>query len=111
MANLYLRLNSQALEVWRISMEFKYESNRIYMNNDQGVTIAEVTFPNVKDKIVDINHTYVDDSLRGQGVAGKLMIDAAQQLRKEGKKAILTCPYAVSWFSKNKEYDDILEEK
>ena len=66
-------------------MEFKYESNRIYMNNDQGVTIAEVTFPNVKDKIV--------------------------QLRKEGKKAILTCPYAVSWFSKNKEYDDILEEK
>jgi len=81
------------------------------MNNDQGVTIAEVTFPDVKDHVVNINHTYVDDSLRGQGVAGKLMIEVAEQLRREGKKAILTCSYAVSWFSKNKEYDDILEEK
>lgn len=92
-------------------MEFKYESNRIYMDNDQGDTIAEVTFPDVKEQVVNINHTYVDDSLRGQGIAAKLMIEVANQLRKEGKKAILTCSYAVNWFNKNKEYDDILEEK
>lgn len=89
-------------------MEFKHESNRIYMDNDQGATIAAVTFPDVKDHVVNINHTYVNDSLRGQGVAGKLMIEVAEQLRREGKKAILTCSYAVSWFNKNKEYDDIL---
>lgn len=92
-------------------MEFKHENNRIYMDNDQGITIAEVTFPNVKDKVVNINRTYVDDSLRGEGIAGKLMLEAAKQIRKEGKKAILTCSYAVNWFSKNNEYDDILEEK
>lgn len=90
-------------------MEFKHESNRIYMDNEQGRTIAEVTFPEVKDGVVDINHTFVDESLRGQGIAGKLMKEAAEQLRKENKKVILTCPYAVGWFDKNKEYDDILE--
>nr|WP_308742602.1 GNAT family N-acetyltransferase [uncultured Anaerocolumna sp.] len=92
-------------------MEFKHESNRIYMDNEQGRTIAEVTFPEVKDGVVDINHTFVDESLRGQGIAGKLMKEAAEQLRKENKKVILTCPYAVGWFDKNKEYDDILEKK
>jgi len=92
-------------------MEFKQESNRIYMDNEQGITIAEVTFPNIKEQVVNLNHTYVDDSLRGQGVAGKLLVEVAKQLRKESKKAILTCPYAVNWFSKNPEYHDILEEK
>ncbi|WP_097014143.1 GNAT family N-acetyltransferase [Anaerocolumna aminovalerica] len=92
-------------------MEFKHESNRIYMDNEQGRTIAEVTFPEVKDGVVDINHTFVDESLRGQGIAGKLMKEAAEQLRKENKKVILTCPYAIGWFDKNKEYDDILEKK
>jgi len=81
------------------------------MNNEQGVTTAEVTFPDVKDGFVDINHTFVDESLRGQGIAGKLMVEVAEQLRKENKKAIPTCPYAVGWFSKNKDYDDILEKK
>lgn len=92
-------------------MEFKHESNRIYMDNEQGRTFAEVTFPEVKDGVVDINHTFVDESLRGQGIAGKLMKEAAEQLRKENKKVILTCPYAIGWFDKNKEYDDILEKK
>lgn len=92
-------------------MEFLHESNRIYLNNEQGVTIADVTFPNVKDGVVDINHTFVDESLRGQGIAGKLMVEVAEQLRKESKKAIPTCPYAIGWFGKNKDYDDILEKK
>jgi predicted GNAT family acetyltransferase len=92
-------------------MEFKHESNRIYANNEQGAIIAEVTFPDVKEGVVNINHTFVDDYLRGQGIAGKLMVEAAEQLRKENKKAILTCPYAIGWFDKNKGYDDILEKK
>jgi predicted GNAT family acetyltransferase len=92
-------------------MDFKHESNRIYLNNERGAMIAEVTFPDVRDGVVNINHTFVDDSLRGQGIAGKLMVEAAEKLRKENKKAILTCSYAVGWFGKNKEYDDILDKK
>ena len=73
-------------------MEFKQESNRIYMDNEQGITIAEVTFPNIKEQVVNLNHTYVDDSLRGQGVAGKLLVEAAKQLRKEKKAKRLFLP-------------------
>ena len=88
-------------------MDFFYEENRIYLNDENGKMIAEVTFPNESDDTVNINHTFVDDSLRGQGVAGKLLEAVATKLRTENKKAHPTCSYAVNWFEKNQDYKDI----
>ena len=84
-------------------MEFKYESNRIYAEDADHKVIAEVTFP-VKDGIATVNHTFVDESLRGQGVAGQLVKAAADQILASGYKIAATCPYAVSWFAKHPEY-------
>ena len=89
-------------------MDFSYFSDKI-TRNDQTKTLAEVDFPELEPGLVDINHTFVDDSLRGQGVAGKLMEAAAAHLRSEGKKAVLSCSYAVKWFEKHPEYQDILK--
>lgn len=88
-------------------MDFIYESNRIFLKNEQGDMIAEVTFPNISDDIVNVNHTYVDDSLRGQGVASMLLKSLADKLRAENKKAYPTCSYAVKWFEKNTDYSDV----
>ncbi len=97
-------------------MDFIYESNRIYRTDENNKVIAEVTFPSISDTMtsnntVNINHTFVDNSLRGQGVAGQLMVAVAKKLREENKKAILTCSYAISWFEKNDEYSDILANR
>ncbi len=89
-------------------MEFKHDSNRIYLEDQDGKLIAEVTFPAVSESVVNINHTFVDDSLRGQGIAGKLMEEVVKQLQSENKKAYLTCSYAVMWFGKNKQYSDLV---
>jgi predicted GNAT family acetyltransferase len=89
-------------------MDFIHESNRIYKKDMDGKVVAEVTFPSAGNDVVNINHTFVDGSLRGQGIAGKLMEETADQLRKEGKKAVLTCSYAISWFEKNEQYKDLL---
>lgn len=89
-------------------MEFKHETNRIYLDDGTGKTIAEVTFPDINQNSVEINHTFVDDSLRGQGVAGKLMEELSRRLRAEGKTAVLTCSYAISWFEKNKGNEDLI---
>lgn len=91
-------------------MEFQYEKERIALYNDQGETVAEVTFPAVGDTLVNLNHTFVDNSLRGQGVAGKLMEAAARQLREQNRKALLTCSYAVKWFEKHPEYADVVQK-
>lgn len=41
---------------------FNITDGRIYMNDDAGNMIAEVTFPNIDDNTIIIDHTFVDDS-------------------------------------------------
>lgn len=84
-------------------MEFKTEKDRIYATDEAGKMIAEVTFPTV-DGVSVINHTFVDPSLRGQGVAGKLVKLAADTILENGNKIGATCPYAVTWFERHPEY-------
>ena len=40
---------------------FNIADNRIYMNDENGKMIAEVTFPNLDDNTIVIDHTFVDD--------------------------------------------------
>ena len=90
-------------------MNFTYTPNQIALYHSDNNLLAEVTFPDVDSNTVNINHTFVDDSLRGQGIAGQLMKAAADQLRLEEKKAVLTCSYAINWFEKHPEYQDLLK--
>ena len=88
-------------------MDFKYEKNRIYLESQEGECIAEVTFPQISRNEVNINHTYVNPSLRGQGIADKLVRELAEHLRKNNIKAISTCSYAVDWFENHPEFKDV----
>ena len=90
-------------------MEFQKEPGRIYAMNG-GRLVAEITFP-VRDGVAVIDHTFVDDSLRGQGVAGQLVRAAAEEIRRQGLRAEAVCTYAKSWFEKHPEYGDVLEKK
>ena len=89
-------------------MNFLRGQGRFYLEDQTGKTIAEVDFPAYKEGVVDgvveITHTFVDDSLRGQGMAAKLMIAVVEMLEAEHKQAKLTCSYAVKWFAKHPEY-------
>lgn len=92
-------------------MHFKHSPNRIWLENEQNTTVAWVEFPAVADGVVDVQHTVVDESLKGQGIAGKLMQELVSQLREDGRKAVLTCSYAVAWFDKRPDCADVLCEK
>ena len=88
-------------------MEFQREPGRIFALGTDEKLLAEVTFPAQNGTAV-IDHTFVDDSLRGQGVAGKLLEAAVQAIREAGLKARPTCSYAVAWFEKHPEQKDLL---
>lgn len=89
-------------------MDLIYEENRIYAKDQDGLLLAEVTFPYRDDLRVDINHVYVDESLRGQGVAQNLMLEAYNYLKAKNLLIVAKCPYAISWFKKHEEYQDIV---
>ena len=93
-------------------LNWQHEPGRTFAVTEAGELLAEATFADLGDNSVNINHTYVSPILRGQGVAGRLMNEVAERLRREGSKARATCSYADSWFRKHTEtYSDILADK
>lgn len=91
-----------------IQPNFLVENHAIRLRGEDGRVLAEVTFPSCGENVVDINHTFVDASLRGQGIAGKLLDACAHELERTGCRARPTCSYAVSWFDKHPEWAHLL---
>ena len=89
-------------------MNFEYETNKIFLKSHDGKVISEITFPKEDDNVVNINYVFVDESIRGQWIADKLMKEAVEQIKKSNKKVIASCPFAKSWFQKNQEYQNLL---
>ena len=59
------------------------------------------------DKLI-IDHTEVDDSLRGQGIGKKLLEVLVAYLRENEMKAIPLCPFARAAFEKDTSIHDVL---
>lgn len=78
-----------------------YESN--------GSKLAEMTFSIASENLIIIDHTEVDESLKGQGVGKKLLMAIVEKARKEGIKIIPLCPFAKSVFQKDMAIQDVLK--
>ena len=89
-------------------LPIQHEEDRVFLLDKDGTLAAEADFPAISATTVNFNHTFVDPSLRGQGVANQLLSAAAADVKARGLKAKATCSYAVKWFSEHEEYADIL---
>lgn len=93
-------------------MNWNYENGRVYGTDEQGELMCEATFVRKDNGEVDINHTYVNPVLRGQGVAGEMMKAVAEHFKKEGFKTTASCSYANIWLKRHEEqYTEIISGK
>ena len=84
-------------------MDFEIERYRIFQEDEAGRVIAEITFPETSTGVFVINHTFVDSSLRGQGIASKLVQAAVDEIKNRGGQVKATCSYAAKWLSEHAE--------
>lgn len=80
------------------SFAFEYEKD--------GQRLAEITWGE-SNGIMTMDHTYVSDVLRGQGVAKKLLDAAANYARENKLRMQPVCSYVVAAFTKSDEYNDV----
>ena len=67
-------------------MDFIIENNKIYKKDGSGRLIAEITYEDLGNNMYNIDHTFVDESLRGQGIAQMLVEEALKEINKKGSK-------------------------
>ena len=77
-----------------------------YRLEEDGQMKAEITWTELADVMV-IEHTFVDESMRNQGMAKKLLDKAAEYAREKQFKMEPVCSYAVTAFERYKDYDDV----
>ncbi|EFH7123735.1 N-acetyltransferase [Escherichia coli] len=81
--------------------------NKFYINDAQGNQIAEIVFVPTGENLAIIEHTDVDESLKGQGIGKQLVAKVVEKMRWEKRKIIALCPFAKHEFDKTRESDDI----
>lgn len=89
-------------------VEIKHGNNIFYIGENEKQAIAEITYVYINSHAINVNHTFVDPSLRGQGIAKQLMDSVVEFAKKEHLKIKPTCSYAVKVFPRYKEYEDLI---
>ena len=91
-----------------MNQEFKQASNGFYLGESIKNAIARITYVTKQPNIIIIDHTFVDPTLRGQGIALRLVDTMVEFARKNKKMIIPVCSYAVKVLNQDPKYADIL---
>jgi predicted GNAT family acetyltransferase len=84
------------------------ETKGAFVIKKNGEVKAELTYSKAGDTKIIIDHTHVDDSLRGTGTGKELVMRAAGWAREKGLTVIPLCPFAKAVFERTEEIQDLL---
>lgn len=83
------------------------EGRGAFTISEDGNQLAEMTYVTAGESAISIDHTEVDESLRGQKVGDKLLAEAVRHAREKGLKLDATCSFALKKLQENADYDDV----
>ncbi|MEY4508635.1 MAG: hypothetical protein RLZZ450_757 [Pseudomonadota bacterium] len=93
-----------------IGIEHREDEGRgAFFVQREGIQLAEMTYSRASDKLVIIDHTLVDDQLRGLGVARLLLDSLVSWARTTSTRVMATCPYALAQFAKDPSITDVFD--
>lgn len=91
-------------------MELKFtelgQDEFAFRETDGDTVKAEITWTQLADLMV-MEYTYVEESLRNQGLAKKLVDHAAAYARENQFKMQPVCSYVAEAFERSDEYNDV----
>jgi len=85
----------------------KDNKGMFYVENEDEVQ-AEMIYHMASPSNLVIEHTEVNDELRGQNVGYELVHAAVEYARKHNIKITVWCPFAKSVFDKKPDWADVL---
>ena len=83
----------------------------MFFVGQDGAILAEMVYTSPAPSKMIIEHTEVDDSMAGKGVAKELLATAVTYARNQHMKIVPLCPFAKAMFDKTPAYADVLEQR
>lgn len=71
---------------------------------------AELSYRHSRPGVIDADHTFAPESMRGTGVAAALVDRLIADARSEGIRIVPTCPYIRARYAKHPEWRDVMTE-
>ena len=82
----------------------------VYIGESQADPLAKIDFSRSTDGTYVIQHTYVSETLTGQGVGRLLVQEVVDLARESGHKILPLCPYARRVLTKDPTSQDVVAE-
>ena len=93
-----------------IAIEHKEDAGRgAFFVEREGIVLAEMTYSRAGEHLIIVDHTEVDEQLRGLGVARRLLDTLVAWARATKTRVAATCPYAKAQFQKDPTIQDVYE--
>jgi uncharacterized protein len=84
-------------------------ANGRYVGRIDGVEgEAELTFVRKSPTVIDADHTFAPDTMRGTGIAKALVERLVADARTDGLKIVPTCSYVQAQFARHPDWLDVL---
>jgi predicted GNAT family acetyltransferase len=83
------------------------EKRGTFFIDEAGKKVAQMTYA-LEDAKMVIDHTMVDESMRGNDIGAQLVNEGVKFARENGMKIIPVCTYARKLMEKSNDYEDVL---
>jgi predicted GNAT family acetyltransferase len=67
-----------------------------------------ITYRELAERVLDLDHTFVPPALRGGGVASQLAEHALRYARERGYRVIPSCPFVAAFIERHPQHRDLL---
>jgi predicted GNAT family acetyltransferase len=71
-----------------------------------GATLGYAAYQKT-DQLIVFTHTEVDSALEGQGIGGRLVQGALDDVRRQGLSVLPICPFVHAWMARHPDYADL----
>ncbi|MDB2657395.1 N-acetyltransferase [Crocinitomicaceae bacterium] len=94
-----------------MKVEHKAEGSKgMFYHEKDGKILAQMTYSMAGETRMIIDHTHVDEALKGQSAGMQLLNKAVDFARENSLEVLPLCPFAAAIFKKKPEIQDVLRK-
>jgi len=91
-----------------MALAIRHEPDARRFVADADGAAAYITYRELDERTLDLDHTFVPRVSRDGGIASQLTRHALDYARERGRRVVPSCPFVAAFIQRHPEYRDLL---